>query len=364
MSTARPSPAPSAGAADPPKIVEGLIGGLGDVPSIRPPASPPPGRASGQALRCGVSLLQLAWALALSTSGPEAEVGEKHLSLLLKDHFFLLIFQGQGHIFKESPCICAQVSPPPPVEPERAWGGTMVCPADWASRYRPPWSRWRGGQPAGGQDHRPAGRLSPQGHANHPPLGQPQFLRLAPAQDHALPFSGQKTRRRSRRPPGLNRKNTPPLALSSGDAQGFKIFHTAAGGNRVTALYKSARFGSRAPARPRGRVVGQVAPAFAGDVQLAAQLLVGSRGHRRTPGVPTIIPAAPPHHQGSASLVLFLHADEYAVSSQMCSSRSKWSTTSDLLRAMATSRELLIRLRGSHQGVPQREAMSLLASST
>lgn len=30
----------------------------------------------------------------------EAEVGEKHLSLLLKDHFFLLIFQGQGHIFQ------------------------------------------------------------------------------------------------------------------------------------------------------------------------------------------------------------------------------------------------------------------------
>ena len=68
----------------------------------------------------------------------------------------------------------------------------MVCPADWASRYPSPVEPVVG-QPAGGQDHRPGGKaLLPQGHANHPPLGQPQFLRLAPAQDHALLFQGKK----------------------------------------------------------------------------------------------------------------------------------------------------------------------------
>ena len=175
--------------------MEGLIGGLGDVPEY-------PGlqllllQGGLQVKHCGVGIpAPVGMGAGTEHQRPgEAEVGEKHLSLLLKDHFFLLIFQGQGHIFQGKSLHLRAGVPRLLQWNQRGRGGDDGMPGRLGQPVPVPRGAGGGvGQPAGGQDHRPGGKaLLPQGHANHPPLGQPQFLRLAPAQDHALLFQGKK----------------------------------------------------------------------------------------------------------------------------------------------------------------------------
>ena len=238
------------------KIVEGLIGGLGDVPEYP-----------------GLQLLLLQGGLQVKHRGVgipapvgmgagtehqrpgEAEVGEKHLSLLLKDHFFLLIFQGQGHIFQGKSLHLRAGVPRLLQWNQRGRGGDDGMPGRLGQPVPVPRGAGGGvGQPRRWPGSPPRREGSPPPGTRQPPAPGPAAVPPpCPGAGPRPPFSGQKTRRRSRRPPGLNREKHAPLALSSGGRPRLQNIPSRppaeTGSPRCT---ESARFGSRAPARPRG----------------------------------------------------------------------------------------------------------------
>ena len=95
------------------------------------------------------------------------------------------------------------------------------------------------------------------------------------------------------------RKNASPPFGFQGDAQAFKVFHHRRGrepGHRT--VKEAAVPGHVVQNALRRGVVGEIAPAFAGDIELAAQFLVGLQQQDLSAALPG---GEGSHHSGRAA---------------------------------------------------------------
>ena len=302
----------------------------------------------------------------------QAEVGEEQLALVLIDDLALAVPQAQDHVPQGQALHPGAVAAVLLQGDERGARRHDGVPQRLRHAVAVAGRAGRGvGRPAGGQDHGPRRDDGPVGadDAAHAAVLHGDVVRAQVADRHPRPAQGEEQRVHHVGGAVRARKNAPPTLGLEGDAQLFKISHDRGGREaREGAVQKAPVAGDVREHARRVGVVGEVAAALAGDVELTTELFVRLEQDHLGPGPPR---PQGGHHPGGAaaddrdrSVHWFSSSmlTKTPYSCQMCSSRSKWVTTSDLRRAIAT-RRALIRLSGATRE-STKDAMSLLASRT